>query len=252
MNAIAIAAGLQPERSPLEREATARLDQMAPLVAASDRHLYARRYPLVAFCWICAANSTSPCPRKWRFSAAGNDSVICETVRPTLSSLDVDCAAHRLRSGETAGSDDGRQAVEGHRSTFRRATWSSANPPISWPSRTPTWPRRCVIIRESACTGIDVARVAEAKSACRGEALERRFRQHLGRTPKAEIMRVRHGARQNAHGCKRTKPARASRATAVSLPLEYFTKVFRRMSRHETAGLPQDAADFARFAQERR
>jgi LacI family transcriptional regulator len=45
-------------------------------------------------------------------------------------------------------------------------------------------------IREHACRGIDVPQVAAAASLSR-RVLERRFREHLGRTPKEEIMRVR-------------------------------------------------------------
>jgi LacI family transcriptional regulator len=45
-------------------------------------------------------------------------------------------------------------------------------------------------IRERACRGIDVSDVAEVISLAR-RTLERRFRQHLGRTPKEEIVRVR-------------------------------------------------------------
>ena len=44
-------------------------------------------------------------------------------------------------------------------------------------------------IREFACTGIDVSRVAEEVGVSLS-VLERRFRKYLGRTPKSEIMRI--------------------------------------------------------------
>jgi LacI family transcriptional regulator len=44
-------------------------------------------------------------------------------------------------------------------------------------------------IREYACTGIDVDRVAEEIGLSR-RVLERRFHQYLGSTPKEEIMRI--------------------------------------------------------------
>jgi LacI family transcriptional regulator len=82
-------------------------------------------------------------------------------------------------------------------------------------------------IRESACSAIDVNRVADVVGMSR-RGLERRFRQYLGRSPKAEIMRVRmtHATRLMAE-TDETSESIAKKCGFSSL--EYFTRVFRRM-----------------------
>jgi LacI family transcriptional regulator len=58
--------------------------------------------------------------------------------------------------------------------------------------------------------------------------LERRFREHLGRTPKAEIMRVRmEHVKMLMLETDQTSESIARHSGFSSL--EYFTKVFRRM-----------------------
>ena len=83
------------------------------------------------------------------------------------------------------------------------------------------------LIRDSACSGIDVSRVANGVGLSR-RALERRIRLCLGRSPKAEIMRVRiERAKMLMFQTDETSESIARNSGFSSL--EYFTRVFRRM-----------------------
>jgi LacI family transcriptional regulator len=118
----------------------------------------------------------------------GNDPVICETVRPTMSSLDPD---PRRVGYEAAGL------------LARKMAGKSAPEAILIPSggvaaRQSTdftliedadVAQAMRFVRKSACQGIDVSRVAREVGLSR-RALEIKFRQYLGRAPKAEIRRV--------------------------------------------------------------
>jgi LacI family transcriptional regulator len=156
----------------------------------------------------------------------GNDSVICETVRPTLSSLDVDgrrvgYEAAKLLDLMMAGrpSKDIIYVPPSHVVT-RQSTDLVAieDADVAQAVR---------VIRESACTGIDVAGVAERVGLSR-RSLERRFRQFLGRTPKAEIMRVQieHAKRLMVQTDQTT--VSIARKSGFS-SLGHFTKAFRRI-----------------------
>ena len=116
-------------------------------------------------------------PEEIAILGMGNDSVICETVRPTLSSLDVDARrigyeAARLLDRMMAGkpSKDVIFVPPSH-VVVRQSTDLVAieDADVAQAVR---------VIRESACTGIDVARVAEEVGLSR-RSLERRFRQYL-------------------------------------------------------------------------
>jgi LacI family transcriptional regulator len=164
-------------------------------------------------------------PEEIAILGVGNDSVICETVRPTLSSVDLD--ARRI-GYEAAGLLDRKMAGEQVEDTIltspshvvvRQSTDLIAieDPDVAQALR---------FIRELACTGIDVSRVAEEVGLSR-RAMERRFRQYLGRSPKAEIMRIQiEHAKMLLARTDRTSESIAHKSGFSSL--EYFTKVFRR------------------------
>jgi len=164
-------------------------------------------------------------PEEMAILGMGNDSVICETVRPTLSSIDegarsMGYEAARLLDRMMAGKPTKDIIfVSPSHVVVRQSTDLVAieDADVAQAVR---------IIRESACTGIDVAHVAEEVGLSR-RALERRFRQYLGRSPKAEIMRIRleHAEMLMARTDK-TSESIAKQSGFSSL--EYFTKVFRQ------------------------
>jgi LacI family transcriptional regulator len=168
-----------------------------------------------------------PVPEEVAILGMGNDSVICETVRPTLSSLDVDARRvgyeaakllDRLMAGNPAS--EAVYVAPSHVVT-RQSTNLVAidDPDVAQAVR---------LIRDSACSGIDVSRVADKVGLSR-RALERRFRQCIGRSPKAEIMRVRiERAKTLMFQTDETSESIARNSGFSSL--EYFTRVFRRMA----------------------
>lgn len=119
----------------------------------------------------------------------GNDPVICETVSPTLSSLDLDARrvgyeAARLLDQMMAGKEiKDTLLIPPSHVAVRQSTDTLAveDEDLVHAMR---------IIREHACSGIDVANVADEVGLSR-RVLERRFRKHLGFAPKKEIMRIR-------------------------------------------------------------
>ncbi len=154
-----------------------------------------------------------------------NDPVVCETVRPTLSSLDLDSRrigyeAARLLDRKMAG---------------KKPKGVVYTPPSHVAVRQSTdlmiIPDADVIqamryIGEFACKGIDVHEVAEAVGVSRS-VLERRFREHLRRAPKTEIMRVRirHAKTLLAQTDKLSEQVAHLSGFASVV---YFTKAFRR------------------------
>ena len=145
----------------------------------------------------------------------GNDSVICETVRPTLSSLDVDgqrvgYEAAKLLDRMMAGkpSKDVVYIPPSH-VVVRQSTDLVAieDADVAQAVR---------IIRESACTGIDVMRVADKVGLSR-RSLERRFRQFLG-APQRRKSCASRSSMPKCSWLKRTRPARASHASVAFLP----------------------------------
>jgi LacI family transcriptional regulator len=118
----------------------------------------------------------------------GNDPVICETVRPTMSSLDPDARrigyeAARLLAQKMAG---------------KAAPEAVLIPPSGVVARQSTdftvvedadVAQAMQFVRQNACRGIDVPRVAREVGLSR-RALEIKFRQYLKRSPKSEIRRV--------------------------------------------------------------
>jgi LacI family transcriptional regulator len=128
-------------------------------------------------------------PEEMAILGRSNDSVICETVRPTLSSLDlavrrVGYEAARMLDQKMAGKRVPDEVVV---SPNHVAIRQSTDLMVINDSDVV---QAMQFIRDQACTNIDVPRVAEEVGLSR-RVLERRFQQHLGRTPKDEIVRIR-------------------------------------------------------------
>lgn len=165
-------------------------------------------------------------PEEVAVVGVGNDPVICETVYPMLSSLDLDprrvgYEAAKLLNQKMAGTlrtNDTLYIPPSH-VAVRQSTDVTVIDDADMV-------QALRFIREFACTGIDVNRVAEEVGLSR-RVLERRFHQYLGRTPKEEIMRIR---------IEHTKMllARTDKTIKNILlksgfhSLSYFTMAFRR------------------------
>jgi LacI family transcriptional regulator len=166
-----------------------------------------------------------PVPEEIAIIGAGNDTVICETVRPSLSSVDLD--ARRMGFEAAALLDqmmNGKATKEvvyipPSHVVVRQSTDLMAieDADVAQAMR---------MIREYACKGIDVGRIAEEVGLSR-RALERRFLRHVGRTPKGEIMRVRIERAKTLMAQTDQSSASIAKKSGFST-LEYFTQVFRR------------------------
>ncbi|MBN2580711.1 MAG: substrate-binding domain-containing protein [Pirellulales bacterium] len=164
-------------------------------------------------------------PEEIAILSIGNDPVICETVRPTLSSLDLDARrigyeAAKLLDRKMAGNQP-RGVVYSPPSHV--AVRQSTNLMII-PDADVVQAMR--LIREYACKGLDVSHLAKTIGLSR-RVLERRFQEHLQRTPKKEIIRVRIERAKTllAQTDKLVEQiARLSGFTSVV----YFSKAFRR------------------------
>ncbi len=165
-------------------------------------------------------------PEEMAILGRGNDPVICKTVRPTLSSLDLDA---------------GRIGYEAARLLDQKMTGKPA-PHVILVSPSHVAVRQSTdlmviddadvvqamqFIRDYACTGIDVPRVADEVGLSR-RVLERRFYKYLGRTPKTEIMRIRiERAKMLLAQTDKTRESIAQKSGFASP--EYFSKVFHRL-----------------------
>jgi LacI family transcriptional regulator len=128
-------------------------------------------------------------PEEVGIVGVGNDPVICETTHPTLSSLDLDARrvgyeAARLLDQRMAGKQpDGTLYVSPSHVAVRQSTDIIV-------VEDDDVVRAMRFIREFACSGIDIRRVAEEVGLSR-RVLERRFHEHFGLAPKKAITRVR-------------------------------------------------------------
>jgi LacI family transcriptional regulator len=129
-------------------------------------------------------------PEEMAILGRSNDPVICSTLRPTLSSIDLDArrvgyvAAElldRRMNGEKT--EDGVMFVPPSHVEIRQSTDLMVIDDADLV-------RAMQFIRDYACKNIDVPRVAEEVGLSR-RVLERRFQKHLGRSPNEEIIRVR-------------------------------------------------------------
>jgi LacI family transcriptional regulator len=164
-------------------------------------------------------------PEQMAILGVGNDPVICETLRPTLSSFDLDprrigYEAARLLDRKMAGKPANEVIlVPPSHIAVRQSTDAVV-------VNDPDMVQAMRFIRDFACTGIDVGRLAEEVGLSLS-VLERRFRQHLGRTPKSEIMRI-----QIDHARRLLAQTDANCQTVAKKSgfhsLTYFTSAFRR------------------------
>lgn len=164
-------------------------------------------------------------PEEMAILGVGNDPVVCETPRPTLSSLDLDARrtgyeAARLLDQKMAGKRvDEVLFIPPSHVVVRQSTDLTVvdDADVVHAMR---------FIRDFACTGIDVDRVAEEMGMSLS-VLERRFRKHLGRTPKSEIMRIQIDHAKKLLAETDTNCASVARKSGFN-SLTYFTYAFHR------------------------
>jgi LacI family transcriptional regulator len=164
-------------------------------------------------------------PEEVSILSLSNDPVICETVRPTISSMDLDARrigfeAATLLARKMAGEHPkGVVYLPPSHIVVRQSSeiMHIADADVV---------QAMQFIRDFACTGINVSRVAKKVGLSRS-VLERRFQQYLGRTPKAEIMHVRiERAKMFLSQTDKSSESIAHKCGFASLV--YFTKAFRR------------------------
>jgi LacI family transcriptional regulator len=164
-------------------------------------------------------------PEEVAILGLGNDPVVCDTVHPTLSSIDLNSRligyeAARLLDTRMAGKAiDGPIFVAPSHVAVRQSTDLMAiqDSDVAQAVR---------FIRQSACKGIDVSRVAKEIGLSRS-SLEQRFHRYLERTPAAEIMRVRiEHAKMLLSRTDQTVECIARKSGFASA--KYFTRAFRR------------------------
>ena len=165
-------------------------------------------------------------PEEVAILSVGNDPLICETVRPTISSLDLDLPSIGYLAAELLD-----RMMAGKR-VCKETIYTQPSQVVKRQSTDviaidePDLVAAVHFIRQWACQGITVSQVAHEIGLSRS-VLDRRFRQNLGRTPKAEIMRIR------IENAKRllTQTTLDSRAVAKRSGFSssgYFIKAFRR------------------------
>jgi len=129
-------------------------------------------------------------PEEVAVVSVGNDAVLCEMTRPTLSSIDHDAPQigykaaawlERLMQGKKAPRQPLRVAPRGL--VARRSTDMLVADDADLA-------RALAFIRSHAFEGISVGDVVR-HAAVSQSVLERKFRAFLGRTPKAELLRLR-------------------------------------------------------------
>jgi len=164
-------------------------------------------------------------PEEIAILGLGNDPVICETVHPTLSSMDLN--ARRI-GYEAAGLLDRKMAGKTRQKDIAVAPSHVAVRQSSdlMAIQNSDVAQAVRFIRQFACKGIDVSCVAKEVGLSR-TSLEQRFHQYLGRTPAAEIMRVRmEHAKLLLSQTDHTSESIAHKSGFTSL--KYFTRAFCR------------------------
>ena len=115
-----------------------------------------------------------------------DDDMVCTLSDPTLTSVRPDAEAVGYRAAETL---DAMMAGGSPPSTVEHVSPTEVVQRHStqvFAVEDPELARVCRFIRENACHGIDVADTVEFSTLSRRQ-LERRFREHLERTPREEI-----------------------------------------------------------------
>jgi LacI family transcriptional regulator len=129
-------------------------------------------------------------PEEAAILGIGNDPLLCETVRPTLSSLDLDARRIGYEAAKLLERKMAKKAlppkailVPPSHIVARQSTDYTAVEDADI-LQAMQW------IQASACSGLDVGRLA-GKIGMSQKVLERRFRHYFGSTPKKEIVQVR-------------------------------------------------------------
>jgi LacI family transcriptional regulator len=164
-------------------------------------------------------------PEEVAILGRGNDPVICETVYPALSSVDLN---PRRTGYEAASLLDKMMAGKKWKEPIvvppSHVVVRKSTDLLAIEDRDVAHAVR--YIRQYACKGIDVPRVVEEVGLSR-RTLELRFFQYLGRSPKAEILRVQ--VEQAKMLLTRTDKSSESIARLCGFSsLEYFATAFRR------------------------
>jgi LacI family transcriptional regulator len=165
-------------------------------------------------------------PEQAAILAAGDDPAICGVTTPPLSSIDFDSARIGYQAAALL-----ERLMRGRRPP-RKALWI---PPTRVVVRQSSdvvaiadddVAKAVRFIREQACQGISVLDVANAVALSR-RMLERRFRMHLGRTPRAEILRVQMDQARYLLGHTDLSVERLA-AKAGFVSFKHFARAFRR------------------------
>lgn len=155
-----------------------------------------------------------------------NDEYICLFARPTLTSIDVNpeeigCQAaallQRMIAGAKAPADSEEIAPRGVVARGSTEAWALPDEQIGAVVR---------YIRDHACEGIDVAGLL-AQCTLSRSTLERRFKELMGRTPNAEILRVRLESARRALA-RTDLPVAKVAVNAGFSSISYFSAAFRR------------------------
>jgi LacI family transcriptional regulator len=163
-----------------------------------------------------------------------NETVICESVRPTLSSMELDSK----RIGyEAAKLLDGM--MTGNKSPKEIAYFPPSHVVVRQSTDLmllddPDLVQAIKYIRDFAYQGIDVDQVAEAVGISRS-VLQRKFRRHLRRTPKEEILRVQIELAKRLM-VQSVKLGDSIAAKCGFSSYKYFSKAF-----HREVGMPPQA-----------
>ncbi len=167
-----------------------------------------------------------PVPEEMAILGLGNDSLICQTVHPTLSSVDMNVqrvgyeAASLLDRMMAGKKEKDIIYVEPSHVAVRQSTDVIAVDDADVA-------QALHYIRQSACKGIEVSDVVERVGLSR-RTLEMRFHRLMGRSPKAEISRIRiEHAKMLLVQTDQTSN-RIARNCGFS-SLEYFTTAFHRV-----------------------
>lgn len=165
-------------------------------------------------------------PERVAVLAGADDPAICEVTTPSLSGIDFDSARigyeaaallDRLMSGRKAPQEV--VWIPPIRVVARHSTdvLAVADPDVA---------RAMRFIRERACRGIRVPDVVRDVGLSR-RTLERRFQQHLGRTPKEEILRMRIDRATFLFGQSEMSIEAVARSSGFA-SFKHFARLFRR------------------------
>jgi LacI family transcriptional regulator len=165
-------------------------------------------------------------PEQVAVLAGADDPAICEVTTPSLSGIDFDSARigyeaaallDRLMSGREAPKEV--VWIPPIRVVARQSTdvLAIADPDVAQAMR---------FIRERACRGIRVPDVVRDAGLSR-RTLERRFQEHLGRSPKEEILRMRIDRAAVLLGQSEMSIEAVARSSGFA-SFKHFARVFRQ------------------------